>query len=139
MALAKTTSPLPLPRISLAYDNTCNLAKLKVARQPLPLPAPLNVAWLNVEKVIDVLHLSNHISPDCKRFCPTNLKEHNPNFNTQAGEQTFVLVSRFRHILCSMNKTHLIHLFYLHRMVIRRNLYTAKCYLNGRRSFVLLS
>ena len=37
------------------------------------------------------------------------VKSQNPDFNTQAGEQTFVWVSRFKHIICAMNKTH--HLF----------------------------
>ena len=127
LALLKCSQSIP--KITLAYDNICNLARLKVAQKPLPLPPPLDMAWRNVEKIIDVFHFGNHVSPDCKRnFCPDKLKKENPNFNTQAGEQTFVWVGRFK---CSMNKNH--HLFYLHRMVFRRNLYTAKCYRNGRK------
>ena len=100
--------------VALAYDNMCNLAKLKAAKVPLPFPPPLDKLWLDVEKVIDVFHFKNHISADCqKNFSPTKLKEKYPHFNTQAGEQTFVWVHRFSHILCSMNKTH--HLFYLHK------------------------
>ena len=34
------------------------------------------------------------------------VKRGTPNFNTHAGEQTFVWTGRFRHILCTMNKTH---------------------------------
>ena len=130
LTMAKTCKVLP--KVILAYDNMCNLAKLKVGAKPLPFPPPLDRIWLNVTKIIDVFHFRNHTSLECrKKFSPAQLKECNPNYNTQAGEQTFVWVERFRHILCSMNKTH--HLFYLHRMVLRRNAYTAKCYLNGRK------
>ena len=118
--------------IYLAYDNMCNLAKLKVAQSPLPFPSPLDKVWLDVNKIIDVFHFKNHISPEChKKFSPAKMKDEHPEFNTQAGEQTFVWVHRFSHILCSMNKIH--HLFYLHRMVIRRNEYTSKCYVNGKK------
>lgn len=120
------------PEITLAYDNMCNLAKLRVAKQPLPFPPPLDRLWLDVQKIIDVFHFKNHVSPDCRqKFSPAKMKEEHPNFNTQAGEQTFVWVHRFNHILCSMNKVH--HLFYLHRMVLRRNNYTSKCYFNGKK------
>lgn len=113
--------------VILAYDNMCNLDRLKVARQPLPFDPPLDNLWLNVKKIIDVFHFRNHTSPDCKeKYSPKAVKEQNPNFNTQAGEQTFIWVGKFKNILCSMNKTH--HLFYLHCMVKRRNAYTAKCY-----------
>ena len=119
-------------QVILAYDNMCNLAKLKVARNPLPLPPPLNDVWINVTKIIATFHFKNHISPKCRdEFSPSEVKSNHPNYNTQAGEQTFVWVGRFRHILCSMNKTH--HLFYLHQMVLRRNKYTAKCYKNGKK------
>lgn len=118
--------------VALAYDNMCNLARINAAKAPLPFPPPLDKLWLDVEKVIDVFHFKNHISADCrKKFSPAKLKEEHPNFNTQAGEQTFVWVHRFSHILCSMNKTH--HLFYLHRMVVGRNRYTSKCYVNGNK------
>ena len=118
--------------IALAYDNMCNLAKLKIAREPLPFPPPLDRVWLDIHKFIDTFHLRNHVSAECHRtYSPAEFKEKHPNFNTQVGEQTFVWVSRFRHILCSMNKVH--HLFYLHRMVVRRNAYTSKCYAYGKK------
>ena len=122
-----------IPQVTLAYDNMCNLARLKVAQRPLPLPPPLDLSWSKVEKIIDVFHFANHVLlPECKKnFSPDKLKKENPHFNTQASEQTFVWVGRFKHILCSMNKNH--HLFYLHRMVLRRNTYTTKCYRNGRK------
>ena len=109
----------------------CNLAKLKIAKAPLPFQPPLDRLWLDVQKVIDVFHFKNHISPECKRqFSPATVKDKYPDFNTQAGEQTFVWVHRFAHILCSTNKVH--HLFYLYRMVLRRNAYTSKRYLSGK-------
>ena len=79
-----------------AYDNMCNLAKLKAIGQ--------FVAWC--WKVIDVFHFQNHMYPDCK--FKTEERE-SWLLYTQAGEQTFVWVHRFSHILCSMNKVH--HLF----------------------------
>lgn len=120
------------PNVTLAYDNICNLDRMKVAKHPLPLPKPLDTIWIDVTKIIDVFHFPNHVSEECKKkYNPEKVKSENPSFNTQAGEQTFVWVGRFKHILCSMNKTH--HLFYLHRMVRRRNAYTVKCYRNGRK------
>lgn len=131
LSLAKTRGS-PSGETILAYDNMCNLAKLKIAREPLPFPPPLDRLWLDTKKIIDVFHFKNHISPECKvKYSPAKLKEKNPDFNTQAGEQTFVWVHRFHHILCSMNKAH--HLFFLHRMVLRRNNYTGRCYLNGKK------
>ena len=116
----------------LAYDNMCNLCRMKVAREPLPLPAPLDTAWLSLNKIIDSFHLRNHVNLQCHQlYSPEGLKLTHPHVNTQAGEQTFVWLGRFKHILCAMTKTH--HLFYLHRMVRRRNEYTVKCYLNGRK------
>ncbi len=110
----------------------CHLDKLKVARSPLPFQPPYDRLWFNVTKIIDVFHFQNHIDPTCKeRYSPADVKASNPNFNTQAGEQTFSWLSRFKHIICAMNKTH--HLFYLHRMVLRRNAYTSKCYQLGRK------
>ena len=110
LALYKSCSAPPV--VTLAYDNMCNLARLQAAQKPLPLPPLMDKAWLKVEKIIDVFHFGNHISEDCrKRFCPNKVKEDHPSFNTQAGVQTFVWVSRFRHILCSMNKTHHSFLF----------------------------
>ena len=127
----KTCTAVPSD-ITLAYDNMCNVCKLKVARKPLPLQAPFDRIWLNIEKVIDTFHFKNHVDPQCKtKYSPETLKRDHPDWNTQAGEQTFVWVGRFKHILCSMTKTH--QLFYLHRMVRRRNAYTGKCYIFGRK------
>ena len=121
-----------LKNIFIAYDNMCNLCKLRVAKKPLPLPSPMDQAWLQVHKIIDTFHLKNHTSTICRTmYNPAEMKEKHPFFNTQAGEQTFVWMERFKNVVGAMNKTH--HLFYIHRMVRRRNTYMAKCYANGRR------
>ncbi len=121
-----------VPEIILAYDNMCNVCTLKVARRPLPFAPPLDQLWLSVTKIIDKFHFRNHVDSRCRElYSPDGVKDKYPKFNTQAGEQTFVWVGRFKHILCSMSKTH--HLFYLHRMVRRRNAYTCKCYQYGRK------
>ena len=131
LALLQTHS-VDTKKYYLAYDNMCNLCNLQVAQKPLPLPPPFDKVWLNMNKIIDTFHLRNHTNPLCHTtYSPRPLKEAHPSFNTQAGEQTFTWLGRFKHIVCSMTKTH--HLFYLHRMVRRRNLYTAKCYRHGRK------
>ena len=120
-----------LPEITLAYDNMCNLQRMKVAQNELPFPVPYNNLWQNIKKIIDVFHFKNHTNPNCKDlYNPANFKAAHPNFNTQVGEQTFVWASRFKHIVCAMSKTH--HLFFLHRMVLRRNHFTSKCHKNGK-------
>ena len=79
----------------------CNLCRLRVAKSPLPLQPPLDIIWESVDKIINKFHLNNHVSPECKEnFSPDKIKQENKYFNTQAGEQTFVWVSGFRHILC---------------------------------------
>ena len=121
-----------LQNLFIAYDNMCNMCRLKVARKPLPLPQPMDRAWLQTHKIIDTFHLKNHTSAICHtEYSPDAMKSHHPQWNTQAGEQTFVWIGRFKNIVCAMNKTH--HLFYVHRMVRRRNKYTEKCYANGRK------
>ena len=91
LSIVKPTGELP--KVTLAYDNICNIQRMKVAKNPLPFLAPLDRLWLDVEKVIDSFHLSNHVSTACKdNFSPSKLKEDYPNYNTQAGEQTFAWV-----------------------------------------------
>ena len=133
MSLVKSRGdPCSIPPVILAYDNMCNLARLNAARIPLPLPPPLDQMWLKTTKIIDVFHLRNHISEECKRqFSPLLVKQQYPDMNTQVGEQTFTWLYHFKHILCAMPKVH--HLFYLHRMVVRRNKYTGKCYRYGKK------
>ena len=123
-------------RLWLAYDNMCSLVKLRLSQAPLPLPSPYNMMWLKLNKCIDSLHLRNHT----EKFCQTDLNpaligQMHPDIkeskNTQAAEQVFIWLGRFKKIVCSMTKTH--HLFFLHRMVRRRNCYTSQCYKDGRK------
>ena len=50
--LTLVRSQTQLPSIALVYDNMCSLAKLKVAKNPLPFAPPLDQLWLKVEKVM---------------------------------------------------------------------------------------
>lgn len=115
---------------TLSYDNMCNLDKMVVCRKPLPLKAPYDRLWLEVNKVIDRLHLRNHKNPKCKEmFNLDSLREKFPKLNTPVAKQTFIWASRFKKILGAMPKSHF--LFFYHRMVVRRNRYTEKCYQNN--------
>lgn len=69
----------------------------------------------------------NHVTTN---FHPDKLKKDN-------RKQTSVLVGKFKHILCSVNKNH--HLFYLHWMIIRRNTYTTKWYSNYTIAIAMLA
>lgn len=92
MIASGTVSAEKLSSIYLAYDNMCNLCRLTVAQKQLPLPPPMDRAWLSIHKVIDTFHLKNHTREEChKQYSPEELKEKNPSFNTQAGEQTLIL------------------------------------------------
>ena len=71
-----------------SYDNMCNSCRLRVAKKPLPLPPPMDHAWLSVQKIIDTFHLTNHTSDVCHtKYSPEEVKQRNPSFNTQVGEQ----------------------------------------------------
>lgn len=119
-------------KVVLAYDNMCHLDNLRVARKPLPLPGNLQHMWLDIIKIIDTLHISNHKDRRCHEvYNPAKLKEEHPTFNTMCCEQTFAWLSRYKRIVVAMQKRH--HHFYLHRMVKRRNNYISFCYKNGRR------
>ena len=124
-------------RIIVAYDNMCHLNNLRVARKELPLPGELRHIWMDVTKVIDRLHMSNHVDPSChKLYSMDNIKvEENKHFNTMACEQTFAWLSRHKKILCAMPKNQ-FH-FYLHRMVKRRNKYITHAYTSGQRKVII--
>ena len=108
----------------------CNVDRMTVAKQPLPIRPPYDKLWLQVNKVIDKLHLKNHKNPRCKElYNPESVKEKCPKLNTLVAEQTFIWASRFKKILGAMPKSHF--LFFYHRMVVRRNKYTEKCYKNN--------
>lgn len=118
-----------LSSYAVCYDNMCNLDKLRAAQEPLPLPAPMDKMWSSIVKAVDRLHIRNHKSAKCKdSYNPDKLLPQ--SYNTMAGEQTFAWMSRFKKIVNSMSQPH--HLFYLHRMCIRRNRYTAICRQRGK-------
>ena len=123
-------------KIWLAYDNMCQLVKLKASRQALPLPVPYKHMWTSINKVIDSLHVCNHKDKACHaELHPSNINKMYPEIknskNTQAAEQTFVWLGRYKKVVSSMTKTH--HLFYIHRMARRKNAYSVKCYKYGRK------
>ena len=47
--------------IILCYDNMCHLDGLKAAKEPLSLPPPYNQMWIDIKKIIDSLHIRNHV------------------------------------------------------------------------------
>lgn len=113
----------------LAYDNMCHLDTLRAARKELPLPYPFNTMWTNIKKVIDRLHLQNHVDPKCKEMYNPD-KILSKSFNTMAAEQVNVWASRLKRIMTPMPYLH--HMFFFHRMVQRRNAYTECCYKVGK-------
>ena len=118
--------------IFIAYDNICNIERMKVARKELPFPAPFNQIWMKVTKIIDVFHLKNHKRKECHQlYNPRKLKESHPSFNTQACEQTFSWLGKFHRIMSSMPKVH--NNFFLHRLIKRRNSYNSYCYKHGKK------
>ncbi|CAB3978166.1 Hypothetical predicted protein [Paramuricea clavata] len=113
----------------LAYDNMCHMDNLIISRSHLPFPYPFNEMWQRIGKVIDRLHLRNHVDEKCHNI-------YNPDdkipkeFNTMACEQTFVWASRFKKVMCAM--PHIHQFFFLHRMVKYRNTYTEKCHVRSK-------
>lgn len=83
-------------------------------------------------QVIDSLHIHNHKDPRCKeKYHPDKAHNVNKDINLMCAEQTFVWLSRYKRIICSMNKSH--HLFFLHRLIVLRNEYTEMCHNSGRK------
>ena len=59
----------------LAYDNMCNICRLKTSQRQLPLDPPFQEAWLHLNKIIDSLHLVNDVNPEChSKYSPEPLK-----------------------------------------------------------------
>ena len=97
---------------TIAYD----LDRFRVVQAPLSLPLPLDRMWKSITKIIDVFHFSNHIGADCRiKYSPEKVKELNPSWYTQAGDQTVVWLPCFKHVACPpMPKHHhAIHAFAL--------------------------
>ena len=111
----------------LSYDNVCNLANMKIWREPLPLKNLSNMWSDNIVKIIDSVHLHNHKHESCKiLYNPAILKKNMPDANTMICEETFAWLLRYKKILNSLPKNRFE--FMLHRLVIHRNHYTEYCY-----------
>ena len=114
-----------LSSICLAYDNMCHMDGLRMASLDLPLCKPFDKAWKLITKVIDRLHLRNHVDSRCKEMYDPD-KKIPPGFNTMACEQTFIWASRFKKVICAMPQTH--QFFFLHQLIKYRNSYTENCH-----------
>ena len=67
--------------------------------EELPLPEPFNKIWQSVSKIIDGFHLRNHKREECHiKYDPQALKEKHPSYNTEACEQTFSWLRRYKKI-----------------------------------------
>ncbi|EDO45557.1 predicted protein [Nematostella vectensis] len=60
----------------------------KVAKEPLPFPAPLDRLWSLIVKVIACLHIKNHTDERCKLMYSPD-ERMSAEYNTMAAEQTF--------------------------------------------------
>ena len=118
----------------LFYDNMCNLERLKLwSASDFNQETKLGVTVFNkIKKGVDALHIANHVRDKCRNDYPIVIKQYRdlfPNGNTQAAEQTFFWLGKFKKILNPMNKRH--HHFYLHCLVKERNRYTEFCHKNN--------
>ncbi|XP_072016527.1 uncharacterized protein [Amphiura filiformis] len=118
----------------LAYDNMCNVMRLKVAKMStLPLMGKFATMWTKVKKIVDGLHIKNHKRDICKvELNPEKFKTKYPDIsvNSMAAEQTFAWTGRYKKQICSLPKRQQI--FMLHRLCKRRNMYTEKCHAEHR-------
>ena len=65
----------------LAYDNMCHLDSLKMFKKPLPANGDMALIWEKITKVVDDLHIRNHV-PACRdAWSPDIVKELHPNIN----------------------------------------------------------
>ena len=89
----------------LVYDNMCNVCKLKASHKRLLLNPPFQDAWLNLRKIIDSLHLANHVNPQCHtKYSPQPLKDKHPH--SCKLENRCLWMGRFKHIVSAVNKIH---------------------------------
>ena len=116
----------------LSYDNICHVDELKLLSKPLPLPMPEDKIWLEINKVIDPLHINNHTRQKCKDlYNPEKVKKEVPEANLMSAEQTFAWFGRYKKICNSMTKVHFQ--FMLHCLIKQRNTYTSVCYKNNKK------
>ena len=80
----------------------CNVDSMKIARTPLPIQSPYDRIRLNVNKVIDDLHMRNHKRLECReKYSTESVRESCPLLNTPVAEQTFTWAARFKQIICA--------------------------------------
>ena len=87
-------------KIKLAYDNTCHLDNLKVAKKPLPLPGGKQYLRTDINKIIDTLHIKDKRCQE--KHTPERLKTEGEHYNTMSCEQTSAWLSLFKKFLCAM-------------------------------------
>ena len=128
----KDVPPADRSKVFIAYDNICNIERLKAAKAELPFEKPFDEIWTRTGKIIDTFHLKNHKREECHtKYNPKQLKDIHPDFNTQCCEQTNSWLGKFNRILSSMPKVH--NNFFVHRLVKRRNHYNEYCYSQGKK------
>ena len=77
----------------VSYDNICNLARLKLLKNPLPLEAPMDNLWTSINKIIDDLHIKNHRREECQElYNPSIVREVFPDVNLMTAEQVITIV-----------------------------------------------
>ena len=102
MARLGNITPEKWKDITLSYDNMCNVDSMKIARTPLPIQSPYDRIRLNVNKVIDDLHMRYHKRPECReKYSTESVRESCPGLNTPVAEQTFTWAARFKQIICA--------------------------------------
>ena len=113
----------------------CHLDALRMFRQPLPVEGEVAHIWQEITKVVDDLHINNHV-PECKaNWNPDKVKKLHPHVNLMVCEQTFAWMGRFKKTLNMMGKLH--NHFFTHCLVKDRNLFTSRLYEEGRRYHIM--
>ena len=90
-----------------------------------------------IDKGVDGLHIKNHVRHSCRSEYPKVIQDLRNKFsspNTEAAEQTFLWLGKFKKIINSMDKRK--HHFFLHCLVKERNKYTQYC-LENRKKIIL--
>jgi hypothetical protein len=94
--------------IFLCYDNMCNLNALKAFLADIPAESPYHFMWTRITKVIDGLHIKNHVREDCKiLYNPEKFRICFPektHAKTMVAEQAFSWLTKYKKQLCAMNK-----------------------------------
>ena len=121
--------------------SRCNLERLKLwdcDKRTLNQEARLGISIFNcINKGVDGLHIKNHVRHSCRNEYPKVIQDLRNKFsspNTEAAEQTFLWLGKFKKIINSMDKRK--HHFFLHCLVKERNKYTQYC-LENRKKIVL--